>query len=130
MLCGMALSAAGYLVFLLLIGRIPAYYLAMLLFTWGEIFSTISQGPYVTRRIPASHRGRVNGVTAVLGTVVHSASALTIGRLYDRMGRTSAWALVLALLAAAMGLTLLLIRRDRANYPKLYEETKNETQDA
>ena len=127
MLCGMALAAAGYLIFLLLIGRIPAYYLAILLFTWGEIFSTISQGPYLSRRVPASHRGRINGFMSVLDTVIHCACALAVGRLYDRVGRTAAWALVLALLAAAMVLTLVLIRRDRLRFPKLYEET---TQDA
>ena len=127
MLCGMALAAAGYLIFLFLIGRIPAYYLAMLLFTWGEIFSTISEGPYVSRRIPASHRGRINGFTSVLSTVIHSVCALAVGRLYDRVGRTAAWGLVLSLLAAAMVLTLLLIRRDRLKYPKLYTK---ETQDA
>jgi len=125
MLCGMAMAAAGYLIFLLLIGHIPAYYLAILLFTWGEIFSTISQGPYVSRRIPASHRGRINGFTSVLSTVIHGVCALAVGRLYDRVGRTWAWGLVLALLAAAMVLTLFLIRRDRTKYPKLYEQTQD-----
>ena len=129
MLCGMALAAAGYLVFLLLLGHIPTYYIAILLFTWGEIFSTISEGPYVSRRIPASHRGRINGFTSVLSTVIHSVCALAVGRLYDGVGRNGAWTLVLALLGAAMALTLLLIRRDRVTYPKLYEE-ETMTQDA
>ena len=125
----MLLAAVGYLAFLLLIGHIPIYYLAMLLFTWGEIFSTISSGPYVTRRVPASHRGRINAVTSVLGAVVHSGCALAVGRLYDNVGRTSSWALVLALLAAAAVMTLLLIRLDRVKFPKLYETTQEEIQD-
>ena len=126
LLCGMCLAASGYLVFLLLIGFIPAYYLAILLFTWGEIFSTIAEGPYLSRRIPASHRGRINGFSSVLATVIQAACALSIGRLYDFIGRTSAWILVLALLAAAAGMTLILIRRDRQIYPKLYEEAPTE----
>ncbi len=129
LLCGMLLAAAGYLAFLLLIGHIPIYYLAMLLFTWGEIFSTISSGPYVTRRVPASHRGRINAVTSVLGAVVHGGCALAVGGLYDNVGRTSSWALVLSLLAAAAIMTLFLIRLDRARFPKLYETTQEEIQD-
>ena len=120
--CGHLLFAVGYLIFLLLIGHIPAYYLAMLLFTWGEIFCTISDGPYLSRRIPSSHRGRINGFSAVLGTVIHGVGALAVGRLYDNAGRLAAWTLVLLLLAAAAVLSLILIRRDRTVYPKLYEK--------
>ena len=130
MLCGMLLAAAGYLVFLFLIGRVPAYYLAILLFTWGEIFSTISQGPYLSRRVPASHRGRINGFMSVLDTVIHCVCALAVGWLYDHVGRTGAWALVLALLGAAAVLTLLLIRRDRVVYPKLYQSEAENREDA
>ena len=126
MLCGMLLAAAGYLVFLLLIGHVPVYYLAILLFTWGEIFSTISGGPYLSRRVPESHRGRVNGFTTVLATVIQGVCALLIGWLYDHAGRAGAWALVLGLLTAAAALTLVLVRRDRVKYPKLYEATRDD----
>ncbi len=123
--CGHLLFAAGYLLFLLLIGHIPIYYLAMLLFTWGEIFCTISDGPYLTSRVPSSHRGRINGFSAVLGTVIQSVCSLSVGQLYDRMGRTWAWTLVLAILAAAAILSFILIRRDRVKFPKLYEQTQD-----
>ena len=118
---GQVLFIVGYLLFLLLLGCIPSYYFAMLLFTWGEVFCTIADGPYLSSRIPASHRGRINGITAVMATVIQSVSALVLGRLYDAAGRTSAWCFVLLLLAVSEGIILFLIRRDRAVYPKLYE---------
>ena len=59
---------------------------------------------------------------AVLGTVIHGVGALAVGRLYDNAGRLAAWTLVLLLLAAAAVLSLILIRRDRTVYPKLYEK--------
>ena len=121
---GHLLFAAGYLLFLLLIGHIPIYYLAMLLFTWGEIFCTIADGPYLSSRIPSSHRGRINGFSSVLGTVIHAVCSLAVGQLYDRLGRTAAWILVLLILAAAAVCSLLLIRRDRRVYPKLYDKTQ------
>ena len=43
---GAALLIAGYVVFILMLGYIPAYYAAITLFTWGEIFTSISEGPY------------------------------------------------------------------------------------
>ncbi len=56
MLVSRLLVFAGYMIFLLL-GFVPGYYLAMLVFTWGEIFDSISSEPYISVRIPASHRG-------------------------------------------------------------------------
>ena len=117
---GQALVLVGYVVFLLFLGHIPFYYLAMLLFTWGEIFTTISEGPYTSTRIPASHRGRINGFSTLLGSVFQGVSELSVGVLYDNYGSTAAWTLVTGMVIAAMVLTLILIRLDRKAYPKLY----------
>ncbi len=119
-LIGQALVLVGYITFILFLGRIAFYYIAMLLFTWGEIFTTISEGPYTTTRIPASHRGRMNGFNSVLGFVLHSLSELGVGALYDNYGSAAAWTLTIGIVAAAMVLTVILIRLDRKAYPKLY----------
>ncbi|MGI6265450.1 MAG: MFS transporter [Acutalibacteraceae bacterium] len=121
-LIGQLLVTAGYGLFLLLLGFVPAYYGAMLLFTWGEIFATIAEGPYLSSRIPASHRGRINGVSVVIGTVVSGGFDLLVGHLYDRAGSTLAWTTVLGALGAAVGMTALLIRRDKKVFAKLYEK--------
>lgn len=121
MLVGRLLIGAGYAVFLALLGFAPAYYAAMLLFTWGEIFSTISEGPYVSTRIPASHRGRINGFMSVAYTIVTGAADITVGQLYDNLGSTSAWIAILSLVALSAVITLILGARDKKAYPKLYE---------
>ena len=121
MFTGQCLAAAGYGVFLLLLGFIPAYYLAMLLFTWGEIFVAVAHGPYLTSRIPASHRGRINGLLSVVVAVVSGVCNLGVGRVYDAAGSTAAWILVLLLLGTSAVLGGVLILRDRRAYPKLYE---------
>ena len=119
-LVGELLAGAGYALFLLLLGRIPVYYAAITLFTWGEIFTTIADGPYISNRIPASHRGRINGLTSVLGSVIQGGAELGVGALYDRFGSLAAWTLVLSVLGAACFLTVLLIGRDKKAYPALY----------
>ncbi len=121
-LCGTLLIAAGYALFLALLGHVPAYYAAMLLFTWGEIFVTIMSGPYTTSRIPASHRGRVNSVMGVVAGVITAVCNLVVGHLYEGVSPAAAWTLVLCLLAAAVALCLVLIPLDKRAYPKLYEK--------
>ena len=122
---GQGLVMIGYITFIVFLGRIPVYYAAMLLFTWGEIITTISEGPYTSKRIPASHRGRINGVSSVLGFAFSSASQLSVGHLYDYNGSGAAWTLVIGMVAAAMILTLILIHLDRRAYPALYEQSEN-----
>ena len=77
MISGRLLVFAGYMIFLLILGFVPGYYLAMLVFTWGEIFSVLAEGPYISTRIPASHRGRINGIMSIAFGVVSAAVNLT-----------------------------------------------------
>ena len=120
LLAGQLLVAVGYALFLSLLGHIPVYYLAMLLFTWGEIFSTISAGPYLSRRIPASHRGRINGLMTVAYTAITGGIDIAVGRFYDRAGSRQTWVLILGVAAASAAVTVLLGALDRKAYPKLY----------
>lgn len=119
-LCSLLFIAAGYAVFLNLLGHVPAYYAAILLFTWGEIFETIADGPYLTSRIPSSHRGRVNSVMGVFGGAISAVCNLTVGHLYEGVSPAAAWTMVLSLLAAGLILCLFLIPLDKKAYPKLY----------
>ena len=119
-LTGRLLIAGGYLIFLLLLGHIPAYYLAMLVFTWGEIFSTVAEGPYISSRVPASHRGRINGVMSLSYALVRGVLELTVGQLYDKAGSGWTWTLILGVTLLSAGAAAALKLLDRKAYPKLY----------
>ncbi|MBQ3870006.1 MAG: MFS transporter [Clostridia bacterium] len=123
MLAGRILVFAGYLIFLLLLGFIPGYYAAMLVFTWGEIFSTVSEGPYLSTRIPASHRGRINGFMTVVATVITGSVDFSTGQLYDRAGTTWTWVLILGVTLLSFVSAIILKARDKKAYPKLYKKT-------
>ena len=122
MITGRLLVFAGYMIFLLILGFVPGYYLAMLVFTWGELFSTISEGPYVSTRIPASHRGRINGLMAVVYTVITGGLDLVVGQLYDRSGSRWTWCFILTVTLLSAALAMVLKSRDKKAYPKLYQE--------
>ena len=126
MITGRLLIFAGFVVFILSLGFIPGYYAAMLVFTWGEIFSTLAEGPYVSSRVPASHRGRINGMMSVAYTVVTGAIDLTVGQLYDHAGSGWTWTLVLGVALLSAALAWVLKVRDRKAYPKLYLEAAAE----
>lgn len=121
-LIGRLLVFAGYLVFLLLLGFVPAYYAAMFIFTWGEIFSTVSEGPYLSTRVPGTHRGRINGLMSVTGSFVGGGVELAVGQLYDRAGSSWTWVLILSVTLLSGLLAAVLIFRDRRSFPKLYAE--------
>lgn len=120
-LTGRLLVFAGYLVFLLLLGFIPGYYIAMLVFTWGEIFSTVAEGPYISTRIPASHRGRINGFMTVISTVIGAGVDFSVGRVYDNAGSVFTWVLILGAVLLSAGSAVVLKARDKKAYPKLYK---------
>lgn len=121
LLTGRVLIFAGYLIFLLLLGVIPGYYLAMLVFTWGEIFDVLSSGPYVSTRVPASHRGRINGLMAVAYTGITGCVDLAVGQVYDRAGSRWTWVLILSVILVSAALAVILKALDKKAYPKLYQ---------
>ena len=123
---GRILVFAGYAVFLLLLGFIPGYYIAMLVFTWGEIFTTVAEGPYVSTRMPASHRGRINGLMSVISAAVFGPVDLAVGQLYDKKGSFPTWVLILSITLASIALSVLLKVFDKKAYPKLYKAKEEE----
>ena len=88
----------------------------------AEIINTIADGPYLSARTPASHRGRINSVSGVAYTVLRGIFNIAEGRAYDAYGSTAAWGLTIGALTISIALSVWLISRDRARYPRLYEE--------
>ena len=101
-------------------GFIPAYYISMLIFTLGEVFSVLADNPFLTRRVPAGHRGRVYGINAVVQTVFSGVSQLVIGQVFEWCGSFAAWTGVYIIGALSLAAAVMLIRMDRRVYPKLY----------
>jgi len=104
------LLIAGFIVFILFINYIPAYYIAIALFTFGEIFECIAAAPFKMAHTPASHRGRIEGFCNVVVNVMDSLLILVVGWLYDNMGSQMAWSFAIVMLAIAVVLTFILKR--------------------
>ena len=118
---GQALLVAGFAIFCSFAGQIPFYYVAMIVLTCGEVFSMLAESPYLTKRMPASHRGRVNGFVGVVRTGVTGIYQAMIGFVYGRGGAEAAWVVVLISGGLFVLLCILLIVKDRKVYRNLYD---------
>lgn len=111
----------GYLIFCCFVDETYAVYIAMTLFTIGEIFCVLSNGPYLTNRTPQSHRGRIFGFSTVLFSLFYAIGNLCLGKIYDFFGPEYAWMYVLGFAFFAFLLNAMLIVVDKKAYPDIPE---------
>ena len=117
---GYLMMLFGYGIFLVFAGHIPFYYVAMIVMTWGEVSNMLAESPYLTRRMPASHRGRVHGLMEVTRIGVMSGYQMLIGVIYKNSTPTFTWIVVLMTGALFLGLTGILAAKDKRRYKNLY----------
>jgi MFS family permease len=120
MILGTAFFFAGLLVFTLGMRYRILYYLAVVIYTWGEILHSLSGDPYLTRRVPLTHRGRILGINSVMQSIVYGLFQIGIGQWYVKLGSLHTWMIVLGILLGAVGLGFILLKQDRETYPQLY----------
>ena len=117
---GFLLTLVGYVLFILFSGHIPFYYAAMVVLTWGEISYMLAESPYMTRRIPSSHRGRIHGLMEIIRIGFMSLYQLLIGFIYKNHTPTFTWIIVLLTGVAFMLLAVILTKEDKKRYKNLY----------
>lgn len=120
---GLALFLGGMVLFLL--GRAQwMLYAGMLVYTLGEVVSVLGSNPYASRRIPASHRGRIGGIHTVAYSVFQSLNQYFISFvLMAAEGQYRlVWLIFIGVGLAAELLYILVYPLDRRTFPKLYEK--------
>ena len=122
---GLTLQISGYVCFFLGGGKVFIYYLAMVIFTVGEILQTLGQQPYITRRIPSSHRGRISSVNTVVGMLFQGICLYSVGHLADHIGVNSVW--ILLITAGVVNILLLFLLRnlDKKQFHLLYQSNES-----
>ena len=110
--------------YLFIQGMLPMYYLSMVIFTVGEILTTLGSYPYLTRRIPASHRGRISSVSSLfLGAAAYGSQGV-IGGIVEHGTLIQAWEWIARIGAVGILFYLLLMVMDKRVYPLLYGQKK------
>lgn len=118
---GALFYAAG--IFLFSLGNTPwVLFFAMLILTFGEVTTVIGMDPYTSRRVPCTHRGRVDGLLSVVSSLYYSLGQFLVSWLLQMtQNRYSVlWAMFIACGVLSALLYLLTYRMDKKAFPLLY----------
>lgn len=118
---GMLLFIGGILIFKQ--GNIRwMLFAAMFIYTLGEVVTVLGSNPYTSRRIPASHRGRVGGLFSVIHTVFSAVTQYGISLVLtlSHSNYPLIWSIFTVSGLLAVGFYGLLYRPDKKTFPKLY----------
>ena len=121
MMLGNTLEISGFIIFLLFINKPFMYYIAIIVFTLGEITNTITTGPHLTKRIPMNYRGRIMSILYFMESVVYSLCSVFIGKVYDYQGLSTAWMIVIITGIITIVAYQLTKKKDKEAYPDLYK---------
>ena len=113
---GIALFSAGNLTAVLFAG--------MFVFTLGEVITVLGSNPYASRRIPASHRGRVGGISTVVHSIFSSLTQYLISfmLILTKSNYLMIWLIFIGFAVIAAALYALQYKADKRTFPKLYEK--------
>ena len=99
-------------------------FLGMFVFTLGEVITVLGHNPYNSRRVPASHRGRVGGISSVVRSIFSSLTQYLISfmLILTESNYQMLWLIFVGVgLLAAMAYCFLYLP-DKRTFPKLYEK--------
>jgi len=96
----------------------------MFVFTLGEVVSVLGSNPYSSRRVPASHRGRIGGISSVVHSIFSSLTQYLIsGILFlSSSNYRLIWMIFTGLGLFAAAMYAFLYGPDKRTFPKLYEK--------
>ena len=119
---GLLLFVAGNFLFSLETA-VAILFVGMFVFTLGEVVTVLGTNPYNSRRVPASHRGRVGGISSVIYSLFSSLTQYLISFLLmatDSNYRLLWMIFIFCGLVAAV-LYGFMYGPDKRTFPKLYE---------
>lgn len=102
---------------------VAVLFVGMFVFTLGEVITVLGGNPYNSRRIPASHRGRVGGISSVVHSIFSSLTQYLISGILFLSGSNYRliWMLFIFLGLFAALMYAFMYRPDKRTFPKLYE---------
>ena len=118
---GLSLFLAG-MVFFMTARQQWLLFAGMFVYTLGEVVSVLGNNPYTSRRIPASHRGRIGGITSVLYSVFFSITqyAISFVLMVAEGNYGLLWTIFISCGLVAVVMYILAYPKDKKRFPGLY----------
>ena len=119
---GLILFLVGNLFFSLGTGA-SMLFVGMFIFTLGEVVEVLGHNPYASRRVPASHRGRVGGISSVVHSVFSSLTQYLISFMLIATESNYRLIWMVFMVCGLVGAVLygFMYGPDKRTFPKLYE---------
>lgn len=121
-MCGLMLYTVGLVIFSA-DSFIWLLFLGMFIYTLGEVVTVLGANPYSSRRIPASHRGRVGGLSSVIHSLCSSFTQFLISFILSATDSNYRliWMIFIGCGILAIILYSTLYVKDKRTFPALYK---------
>ena len=120
MYLGQLLESLGLAFFIFVNHHFVIAVAGIIIFTIGEILGSISKTPYLTKRIPETHRGRILSITTSCAGLIGVLSNYIIGTLIDYYTFSTVWIIIAVIGLFVMILYSIYLRLDKKAYSGLY----------
>ena len=120
-ICGTALQVVGISACYFFRTQLVCYIITMVVFTLGEILHTLGASPYISKRMPASHRGRFTSINNIITSVSSSAGNTIIGKVVLMYTFREAWILVFGIGIVLEIMLVLYRKQDKKKFELLYK---------
>ena len=97
------------------------YIISMIVFTLGEILNTLGNSPYLSKRIPASHRGRFTSINNICTTMASSVGNTVVGKIVVLYTFKEGWIFVFGIGVVLMVLLSFYRNMDKKRFTLLYK---------
>lgn len=103
---------------------VAVLFVGMFVFTLGEVITVLGHNPYNSRRIPASHRGRIGGLSTVVHSVFSSVTQYLISFMLiaTQSNYRLLWIVFIVCGLVSAVLYGFLYIPDKRTFPKLYRK--------
>lgn len=118
-----SLLSVGGLIFYMLTDNSLLLFGGMFFITLGEIVNVLGSNPYLSKRVPLSHRGRINGIVSVMHSIfIALTQYLVSALLFITSDNYSTIFLVFIIGGVVFALISgLVYKKDKDTFPLLYE---------
>jgi len=99
------------------------FFIAIGIFTLGEIAVTVNSMPFIANHTPASHRGRMNSILPIIMGTGYTISPYVMGNVLEKVSITTAWTYVCGVMLVYVVFMFILGKYDSRQKEKLKLET-------
>lgn len=118
---GIIIQSLGICMYYFYHDELIFYFLTMVGFTIGEVLNTLGNSPYMSKRLPSSHRGRFVSINNIFLSLSSTAGNTVVGKIIVMYTFREAWILVFGVALVLFAGLGIFGKMDKKRFPLLYD---------